>query len=160
MGSKWNYLELIDNVEEEVKAEIPAFKSVTPHRRFQLLTASLKNYCTYRKSADKYKRWEKTNPMYTKYRQESEYFELLSLTRLRLKLQACDEYDLQKYVIHLNTKLEEAMIETRDIKKRFALHDYICAGCVNCKVDNENIMAQINNIRERAKEIIREIPTM
>lgn len=160
MDSKWNYLELIENVEEEVKGEIPAFKSVTPHRRFQLLTASLKNYCIYRKSADKYKRWEKTKPMYTKYRQESEYFELLSLTRLRLKLQACDEYDLQKYVIHLNTKLEEAMIETRDIKKRFALYDYICAGCVNCKVDNENIMAQIKNIRERAKEIIQEIPTM
>lgn len=159
MENKINYNNLMKLVEDEVKKEIPFFDRLIPYRKYQELTLNLKYYCESVRSVNKYQRLEKTKPMYAKERQQSEYHELLTATRLRLKLQASDEYTLQKYVIHLRSKLEEALIE-RDIKKRFKMYDYICAGCLHCKVDNEKIMADIASIREKAKEIISQIPSM
>jgi len=159
MGSKNNYNELMAKVEEQVKEEIPAFKALVPYRKFQQLIGNIRYYCEWNRSANKFRSWETTKPHYASNRQESEYYEVLAATRLRLRLQACEEDDLQRYVFHLNSKLEEALVE-KDTKKRFKMYDYICAGCLHCRVDNEQIMSAIGDIRNRAKEIISQIPSM
>lgn len=160
---KQHYTKLITEVEDIVEKEIPAFKNLIPFRKFQQLAMNVR-YCSEGKRSVKHytRLFNKGGGYYDRYeaeKLESEYLQLLSSTRLIRQLQACDEYDLKRYVIHLKSKLEQGLLEP-DIKKRFNLYDYICAGCLHCKVDNEEIMAEIADIRERANEIIREIPTM
>lgn len=159
MDSKISYNDVMELVENEVKLEIPAFKALVPSRKLQHLVTSLKNYCNYRRSADRYSRLEKNNSTYAKLKADSEYLEILSGTRLRFKLQMCDDDVLQKYATHLRSILEDALIE-KDTKKRFKMYDYICAGCLHCKVDNEQVMQEIEEIHNRAKDIISQIPTM
>ena len=158
--SEASYIELMQQVEKMVKTEeIPYFIQRTPFRQQQEIFFVLKSFCEARTSANHYKRLEQTKPMYKKERKQSDYLEILMSTRLKLKLQASDEIVLKKYVIGLRTKLENALIET-DVKKRFKLYEFICAGCNLCKVDNKEIMEQIAQIKEDAVQIIRDIPTM
>ena len=44
MGSINNYNELMVKVEEQVKDEIPAFKSLVPYRKFQQLVGNITYY--------------------------------------------------------------------------------------------------------------------
>lgn len=153
------YLTMMKEVDKIVKEEVVTYQKLVPFRKQQQLTSNLKNYCDMVRSANRYRKLEKNNPSYTKHRLESEYFELLQSTRLRKKLQASDESDLQNYVNHLKYKLSQALVEN-DTKKRFKFHDYINAGCNLCKVDNEFIMSQIVQLKSDAQQIIFDIPTM
>ena len=153
------YSDLIEIVEEHAKIDLEQYKGYSSYKQVQRLCSDLKLYCDKTKSANRYKKLEQTKPIYARYRRESEYLEFLSSARLRLSLQVSDANVLNQYVTHLKSKVADAHNEA-DLKKRFFLYDYICAGCFHCKVDNDDIMNQIKDIRENAKEIIQEIPTM
>ena len=45
-------------------------------------------------------------------------------------------------------------------KKRLKMYDSVVNGCRFCTVDNADIKSAIDKIREDAKQIITEIPTM
>lgn len=160
MSESKSYLEIIAEVEKEVQKELPLYRYLGHFRQFQKLTLNLNSYCNYSRSAERYRKLEKKNPeKYQDVRQENEFCVLLSSTRLKLNLQASDENVLQAYVFHLKSKLEEAIAE-KDIKKRFKLFDYVSAGCIHCKVENAEIMSEINAIREKEHQVISDIKTM
>lgn len=160
MSESKSYLEIIAEVEKEVQKELPLYRSLGHFRQLQKLTLNLNNYCNYSRSAERYRKLEKNNPdKYQDNRQKDEFCVLLSSTRLKFNLQASDENVLQAYVFHLKSKLEEALAEN-DIKKRFKLFDYVSAGCTHCKVENAEIMSEINAIRDKAQKVISDIRTM
>lgn len=154
-----SYLEQMKEIEKLVELEIPAFKVLTPKRKVQVVAMILKNNCERRNSANRYKKLETKNPKYKTLREENEYYELLSSTRLLKKIPILDENELGLYVLHLKNKLEETLIE-RDIKKRFFMYDYITTGCRVCNVENEKIMQELAELKEKSKQIIQDIPTM
>ena len=159
MSAKQDYVKLMDAIDKLVEQEIPVFKNLVPYRKSQQLSANIKACCKAKNSTNGYGVMSKKNPKYEKEIAQSEYLEFLAATRIRKQLQVCDENELKSYVNHLKSKLEQGLAEP-DLKKRFNLYDYICVGCLHCHVDNQEIMSEIAKIRERANEIIREIPTM
>lgn len=154
-----DYIKEMQEIGEYVEGEIPGFKSLTPERKIQRLTANLKIYCEVNNTLNTYMKWSKGSDKYKGFIEEKEYQKKLSETRLLKKIPHLDEYELKLYVIHLNTKFQKAKIE-KDIKKRFFMYDYIMAGCRVCNVENEEIMQEISGLRERCSELIKEIPTM
>ena len=154
------YLEVMKQLIEMVdKSDIPAFAALTSRRKLQNVTMDLKYYCESVRSINRYKNYEKNYTSYKKDREISEYHELLHSTRVRKKLQVLNEDELKLYIIYLKTNIDIGRVE-QDVKKKFKLYEQVCAGCMLCNVDNENIMTEIKQIRDEAKQIIEDIPTM
>lgn len=159
MEKEKSYVELIAEVSASVDKDKGAYKSLTPKRKIENLARQIRLYIEKRDSATRYRNLELKYPRYKKYKEESEFFELLSSTRLKKYLDISDDYELDLYVVHLKSKVEELKIEP-DLNKRMYLYDYICVGCSHCKVNNEHIMNQIMEIKELASQIIHESPVM
>ena len=154
------YLEVMKQLIEMVdKSDIPAFAALTSRRKLQNVTMDLKYYCESVRSINRYKNYEKNYTSYKKDREISEYHELLHSTRVRKKLQVLNEDEWKLYIIYLKTNIDIGRVE-QDVKKKFKLYEQVCAGCMLCNVDNENIMTEIKQIRDEAKQIIEDIPTM
>ena len=157
MGNEKSYIELITEVSSQVDRDKAAFKVLTPKRKVENLARQIKLYIEKRNSATRYRNLEVKYSRYKKYKEESEFYELLTSTRLKKYLEICDDYELDLYLVHLKSKLEEFKIEL-DFKKRMYLYDYICVGCSHCKLDSEKVMNEIALIKDHASQIMQETP--
>ena len=158
-NSSKEYIEQLMRVSAIVEKELPAFKVMTPKRKIQSVTKTLKENCMKRNSANSHRAKETNSLKHKLARMEDEYLELLTSTRLSKELAIMDESELSLYVTHLQSKLEETLID-KDVKKRFFMYDYIMTGCRACKSDCPSIVEQIEIIRNSCKQIIEDIPTM
>lgn len=153
------YLDKISEIEKFVDGELQSFRVLTTHRKISNLAMNLKVHCESKISANRYSKLEKDSKKYKELKEDMEYRERLTESRLLKKIPLLLDEELLLYVEHLQAKLNEGL-SSKDTKKRFFVYDYVTAGCRLCRVNNIAVQEKLKEVRDNASQLISAIPTL